>query len=291
MILEEEVTTLRAEVASLKEQLAQALAMVAQLQAELDKYRHQPPSFIKPNTPKSKDTDNSEGKTRRKRATDQNGVRRREQTPTQIVQHTIEECPDCGRCLSQSQLAGKRQVIELPPPQPIEVTEHQLYKSWCARCSKWHYPPLDLSSQVIGEGRSQSRMGVRIASLISYLRTSLRLPVRQIREYLLTMHGLLISTGEIVDLLHRVAEAKGVKNTVETIKERVRTSKVVHGDETGWRQKGPKRLHLAFLYAGRGALLRIRPKPGRGGRQAHTRLLFQWNVDHRLLLCVQRLTL
>src|SRR5664279_1689535 len=233
---EEEVMALRAEVVILKEQLAQALAANTQLQAQLDKYRSEPPSFVKPNTSKSKDQTNSEKKPRRKRSKDQNGARRREQTPTQTVQHHIQVCPECGYELSQPQLASgsRRQVIELPPPQPVQVTEHQLFKSWCARCSKWHYPSLDLSTQVIG----QSRMGIRIASVIAYLRTTLRMPVRLIREYLHIVHNLLISTGEIADLLHRVAEAEKVRKAAQDIKEGIRQSSVVHGDETGWREGG-----------------------------------------------------
>jgi len=81
-------------------------------------------------------------------------------------------------------------------------------------------------------------MGVRIASLIAYLRTSLRMPVRLIREYLHTIHNLLISTGEIVGLLHRVAEADKVMKLALSIRERVRKSEVVHGDETTWREGG-----------------------------------------------------
>src|SRR5437870_9468337 len=97
-------------------------------------------------------------------------------------------------------------------------------------------------------------MGVRIASLIAYLRTSLiaylrtsliaylrtslRMPVRLIREYLHTMHNLLISTGEIVDLLHRMTQAEKVQEAADAIKERVRKSPIVHGDETGWREGG-----------------------------------------------------
>ena len=83
-----------------------------------------------------------------------------------------------------------------------------------------------------------SRMGVRIASVIAYLRTTLRMPVRLIREYLHIMHNLLISTGEIGDLLHRVAEAERVKQAAQEIKEMIRHSSVVHGDETGWREGG-----------------------------------------------------
>ncbi len=232
MTLEEEVIALRAEVASLKEQLVQALDVIAQLRAEMDKHRNEPPSFVKPSTPTSKDK--SQKQPRRKRAKDQNGARRREQNPTQTIQHKVEHCPTCAYPLQHPQLALRRQIIELPPPQPVEVTEHQLYKSWCPRCEKWHQAHVDLSSGVIG----QSRMGVRIASLIAYLRTSLRMPVRLIREYLLTMHKLLISNGEIVDLLHRVAQAEKVQQAIQAVKERVRNSRIVHGDETGWREGG-----------------------------------------------------
>jgi len=238
MTLEEEVAHLRAENKELKQLLAQALSRIAELEAmvqdleqALTGAKNGPPAFIKANTPKPKD--DAEKKPRRRRAKEQNGARRRE-TPTRIIQHQIEQCPDCCYPLGNPQLALQRQVIELPPPISVEVTEHQLFKSWCARCSKWHYPPLDLSGQVIG----QSRMGVRIASLIAYLRTSLRMPVRLIREYLHTVHKLLISTGEIVDLLHRVAEGEGVKRATQGIKERMRESVVVHGDETGWREGG-----------------------------------------------------
>lgn len=108
---------------------------------------------------------------RRKRAKEQNGARRRE-TPTQTVQHRLEQCPDCGYGLRHHHVASRRQVIELPPPPPVEVTEHAICKGWCARCSKWHYASVDLGGQVIGQGR----MGVRIAALIAHLRTSLRMP-------------------------------------------------------------------------------------------------------------------
>jgi hypothetical protein len=228
---EEEVIALRAEVATLKEQLAQALAVIAQLRQELDTYRNDPPSFVKPNTPKPKDR--NEKQLRRKRAKDQNGARRRE-TPTQTIQHKLEQCPTCRYPLQHPQLAQRRQVIELPPPPPVEITEHQLYKSWCPRCSKWHYASVDLSTAVIG----QSRMGVGIASLIAYLRTDLRLPVRLIREYLHSVHNLVISTGEIVELLHRVAQAPTVRQAIAQMHERVRQSPIVHGDETVWREEG-----------------------------------------------------
>ncbi len=232
MKLEEEVIALRAEVANLKEQVRELLAANARLQAEVDKFQSEPPAFIKPSTPKSTSkTDHKQP--RRKRAKDQNGSRKRD-TPTRTVEHRMEECPDCHYPLRHPNLAKRRQVVELPPPQPVEVTEHQLFRSWCARCSKWHYASVDLNGQVVGHGR----MGVRIASLIAYLSTCMRMPVRLIREYLYTIHSLSLSAGEIVGLLHRTAESQPLKAAARAIKERVRHSRVVHADETGWREEG-----------------------------------------------------
>jgi len=225
------IEALEEEVRRLRQELAEAHALIAKLQGELERLHADPPPRVKANTPKPKDK--AEHKSRRKRAKEENGARRRE-TPTQIVQHEIDECPDCRYPLSRRLLATRRQVIELPPPQPVEITEHQVFKSWCSRCGKWHYAHPDLSGQVIGQGR----IGVRIASLIAYLRTTLRLPVRQIREYLQTMHNLCISTGEIVELLHRLCKVEPVKQAAEAIRERVRGSCIVHGDETGWREAG-----------------------------------------------------
>ncbi len=64
-------------------------------------------------------------------------------------------------------------MIELPPPQAVEVIEHQVVKRWCPCCAAWRSPQLDLKGQVFGQGR----IGVRIATLVVYLRTQLRLPI------------------------------------------------------------------------------------------------------------------
>lgn len=233
MTLEEEVVLLREENKGLRELLEAALARIAKLETELEQARNTSPSapaFAKASSSKKKGDDKQP---RRKRAKEQNGARRRD-TPTQTIQHKLEQCPTCAYPLRHARLAGQRQVIELPPPQPVEITEHQLFKGWCARCCKWHYAHVDLSTAVIG----QSRIGVRVASLIAYLRTSLRLPVRLIREYLLTVHNLMLSNGEITDLLHRVAEAPAVQQATRQIQKQVRQSPIVHGDETVWREEG-----------------------------------------------------
>jgi hypothetical protein len=98
------------------------------------------PSFVKANAAKAKDK-----KVRKKRKPEENGARRRE-APMQIVEHRIEQCPECGLRLGGISLGRQRQVIEVPAPPAVEVIEHQVYKGWCSGCQKWREAPLDLGS-------------------------------------------------------------------------------------------------------------------------------------------------
>jgi len=129
-------------------------------------------------------------------------------------------------------LARCREVIDVPAPPPVEVTEHRIYKGWCAGCQKWYETPVDFHDQVLGQGR----IGVRLASLIATLRTVMRLPIRQIQTYLLTLHGVRISSGEIVELLHRIKAQ--LQPHLAALKREIRASPAVQADETGWREDG-----------------------------------------------------
>jgi hypothetical protein len=123
-------------------------------------------------------------------------------------------------------------VIDVPPPPPVEITEHRMFKGWCAGCQKWHEAPVDFHEQVLGQGR----LGIRIASLIASLRTVMRLPLRQIQAYLLSFHGLQISLGELVEVLHRIREH--AQPVLDGFKAEIRASPAVQADETGWREDG-----------------------------------------------------
>jgi hypothetical protein len=89
-------------------------------------------------------------------------------------------------------------------------------------------------------------------SLIATLRTSLRLPLEQIRLYLATFHKLTISEGEIVYLLDQTCQA--TQGEVESLKREVQESTIVHGDETGWREDGQNGYIWAFSTVGQKAV-------------------------------------
>src|ERR1700683_1093873 len=122
--------------------LEAALARIAELEAT----GKTSPPWAKGKTPRAASEDR---KPRRQRALSQNGVRRR-QTPPQVVEPHLEHCPDCSCPLSAARLAWVRQVEDIPPPPPVEVVEHRVYKGWCSRCRKWRSAPLELVGQVIG---------------------------------------------------------------------------------------------------------------------------------------------
>jgi hypothetical protein len=206
--------------------------LVTQLQSqlqELQQSKREPPSFVKSNRHQVK----REKKTapRKKRAAEGNHGRKSE-AATEIRQHGLEHCPECGYKLSGQSIGRRRQVIDLPTVQPVQVVEHQVLKRYCPHCQKWREPKLDLSGEVLGQGR----LGVRVMSLVAWLRTELRLPDATIQRYLEQVHGLRISVGEVVALAHKVASAGA--DTVTAIKHAITRSPQVHMDETTWRENG-----------------------------------------------------
>ncbi len=218
-----QVSAMQTENQGLQEQLAAAQKRIE----ELEKQKTPPPAFVKANVVKPE----AEQKQRKKRDARYNHARRRE-APTRIVEHPIKQCPVCANALGGISVARRRQVIELAPPPPVEVTEHVVYHGWCRKSGTWREAPLDVSREVVGQGR----FGVKIASLIAYLRTVMRLPVRQIQAYLASLHGLRISSGEIVGLAQRVHEQ--LEPQLVEVKQQIRASPAVQMDETGWREEG-----------------------------------------------------
>ena len=206
-------------------------AEVARLQELLDRKgfskegdKPKVPDFVKPNVkhkPKSKD--------RKKR---EESFNRLKETPTEQILHSLELCPDCGSKLStKPSVAYKRQVIDIPINRYI-VTEHIVCKSWCLNCKKRFAPEVDLKSVALGK----RRIGINLASMISVLRTKLRIPVNLIQLHLKTFYRLNLSEGEIIEITHAVANLG--KSSYENILSSIRTSTVVNADETGGRQNG-----------------------------------------------------
>jgi len=230
-LLREVQTTLQAQVATLQVALAAAQEQIAQLQTEVVRLQAErdqkgPPAFVKGNTPLAP----TRGP-RKKRAAGHNQARRRAE-PTQIIYHVLEHCPECGYQLRGGHEVWRRQIIELPEPVPVEVSEHRILTRHCPACDRWQTPKVDFGDQVVGQGR----LGVRLLSLLVYLRVVGRLPLRTITQYLATIHGLRLSVGGVVEALHAVRRATAP--AYGALRAEARASPVAHMDETGWREGG-----------------------------------------------------
>jgi transposase len=228
---EEEAIQLRKENQELREALKQTQELLRAALAridELEKLKTPPPAFVKANKKKPHE---DEKKTRKKREATHNQARPRS-APTQIIEHRVVNCPHCHLRLGGMSLARVREVIDIPAPSPAQVIHHHVYKGWCSTCQKWQEAPLDVHEQVLGQGR----IGVRLISVIATLRLVMRLPIRQIRTYLQTLHGVTISTGELVELLHRLKAH--AQPRLDELRADIRASPAVQMDETGWREDG-----------------------------------------------------
>ena len=159
------------------------------------------------------------------------GFARTRMTPTQRVEHVMEQCPGCGTRLSGGWTQRTREVIDLPQV-PVQVTEHAYIARTCPLCQRCCAPPTELDAIVLG----RQRLGINLISLVAALREEARLPWRTIQWYLDTVHGLRLSLEAIVDATRRVAAQAQTELT--GILERVWGSPVVHADETGWREDG-----------------------------------------------------
>jgi len=229
--LREQNAGLRQLVAELGERIAQLRAELMSAEqriAELEQARKEPPSFVKPNKPKRE----GPKAVRRARAKEHNHGRKRTEAATRREEHHLERCPECSCKLRKERVAWRREVIDLPPPQAVEVTEHVIFKGYCPKCATWKYAEAWAPGQVVG----QRRFGPRLLTLIGYLSETLRLPYEALRDYLKTLHELEISAGALADL--RCELAKQLKPVAEGLQAQVRASAIVHADETGWREDG-----------------------------------------------------
>ena len=217
LALSDQVRSQAAEIASLKEQLGGGPGSSGTPSRAL-------PDWVKPNKP-------SRPKTERKKRNCA-FVRPRGEA-TSDDKHAADCCPDCGRKLEGGTLHHTREVIDLPEV-TVQTIEHKFYTRYCGVCQKRvAVASTDaLRNEVVGK----RRLGVRVMAFVAYLRTMCNMTVESICQLLDAQFGLEISAGAVTDLLQGVADAGAP--VAKTLLNDIRTSPMVHADETSWREGG-----------------------------------------------------
>lgn len=180
----------------------------------------------------------------------------RELLPTAVVDEVIEHWPErcsCGHVFCEGKRVavaepGRYQVEELPEL-AVRVTEHRAQRVRCPACGA------ELTGKLPAEV-AQSSFGPRLQAAIASLSGRNRISRRDAVELTEELFGVRICAGSIEAILARTASA--LQEPYEDLLERVRSSRAVNIDETGWRLKGAQRT-LWGAFSERHAVFAIAP--------------------------------
>ncbi|QRF75979.1 Transposase [Thermoplasmatales archaeon] len=174
--------------------------------------------------------------------------------PDEIIHVSEDKCPRCSSPLGSPIRTEKRTIFDIPPPQKIKVTEYDLDVYRCSSCG----------TEVKSKHRDCPQtgdMGIYLLNYITMLKYNLRGPVRKVQEFISTNNDLDLSVKGINDALLRVGDS--CRNEYSQIQDRIRRSKWVHIDETGFHVNGKKYWLWAFRSAENEVLVVITDSRGR----------------------------
>ena len=179
----------------------------------------------------------------------------RELLPTSAVDEVVVHWPagcECGHGFSADELvavgAPVRHQVEELPRLAVTVTEHQCPRVRCPSCGRRARAPLPAAM-------GSSAFGPRFHAAVAVLSVRNRVSRRDVVECCEQLFGARVSSGTVDAILQRVADA--LQEPDADLLERVRSSRALNMDETGWRTAGERRA-LWGAFTDRHAVLRVR---------------------------------
>jgi transposase len=153
----------------------------------------------------------------------------------ELVDHWPDRC-DCGHVFAAGELVAagdpvRHQVEELPVI-TVTVTEHRCQRVCCPGCGRRRRA--ELPREVAG-----AMFGPRFHAAVAALSVRNRISRRDVVELCEQLFGSRISSGTVDAIPCRVADA--LVDPCEDLLDRLRASRAVHMDETGWRTAGQRR--------------------------------------------------
>jgi len=147
--------------------------------------------------------------------------------PTQTIEHTQTNCPNCNHQLGQPTKIIRKIIEDIPKPQPVIITEHLISQYYCKHCGKNIIPKIKLP---------RGSFGYNLQTEIALLNVDSRLPLRKIKSILTRKHKLEITDAHIYKMLRNMSNK--LSNEYEKNIQLLRASPFVHADETGMRVNG-----------------------------------------------------
>ncbi|MGC1955676.1 MAG: IS66 family transposase, partial [Gammaproteobacteria bacterium] len=174
------------------------------------------------------------------------GARRR--TPEHIdhhEEHSLSHCPHCDQRLGKPIRQHTRLIEDIPPVTPT-VTEHTIHGYWCGTCRKIVTAP-------VSDALPHSTLGLRLLVYTAWLHYAVGVSVGNCVKIAAASLGFTVSPGGLTQGWKSLA--RHLEGGYEDILQKIRTSAVLHADETGWRVNGvthwlwafATRLHCYYL--------------------------------------------
>ena len=161
-------------------------------------------------------------------------------SPDGIVHHFPETCVQCGTALApdMAQAHIARQVFDLPPPQPLLVTEHRAHDCRCGACGTITRGtfPAGVTAPV--------QYGARISALVVYFLHWQFVPENRLASLMSDLFGVSLSAATLARM-SRICAVR-LAGFAATLRDLVASAPVKHMDETGFRIGGKTQwLHIA----------------------------------------------
>lgn len=227
------ITIPKREYDQLRNDLSLALSLISELQTELKLLKNGRKSNTS-STPSSQDYSRSNQTNLRERTGRKPGGQlghkgkslKMSLTPDEIIEYKPSFCNDCGEKLNTLllKLDRKRQEIIIPPIAPKYI-EHQSYSCVCETCNT------TTSSKMPSRLTANIQYGKNVQALVTYLSVYQYLPANRLKVMLKDILNLPISEGTIFNIIESMSNK--AQPVYQEIKNRVASSKVVGGDETG----------------------------------------------------------
>lgn len=162
------------------------------------------------------------------------------ENPDEIQKHIPKYCKQCGEGFNAEsifELHQRKQEVVIPPIKPRYI-EHQSYRCTCSKCDTQTTTDLPLHL------KANIQYGANIQALIAYLSVYQYMPSNRIKKYLQDIMNIPISEGTIYNIIESLSNK--ARPIYEVIKERIATSNVVGGDESGVKINGEKAWFWVF---------------------------------------------
>lgn len=233
----------------LREKYLESEKKVLELQAEVDRLKKEiedkkikeinkeanKPSSKQPEWEEKGVGNDGKGKKKKGRGNEPrkgSGNKEKNLEPTKSEIAAVDQCDKCGKDLKAEKplKSSNKRIIEDIPEACVKtvVTEVILEKKFCDDCKSVVTARSELALP-------KSDIGLNATILISYMWIALCLSLPKISDYLSTFFRLKISTAGLSRQVIRLS--KILKDVYAEILEDVKKSKILHGDETGWRVK------------------------------------------------------